>query len=64
MSFGKLDHSELRCCGQQMVVTPHAEPAYVCRKCLWGVTRVEFLRSAYLPDVAEAVATRQLGRQF
>lgn len=63
MSFGKLDPAELQCCGQQMRPGIH-EHAFVCSECRWGVTRIEFLRSAHIPNVLKAVADKTLGRQF
>ena len=63
MSFGVLNHAELRCCGEQMRLAV-TTPAYVCPVCGWGVTRIEFLRSAHLPSVTAAVAAREIGRQM
>jgi len=37
---------------------------YVCPECYWGVTEIEFMRSAHLPNVTQAIAKRELGQQF
>ena len=62
LSLGTLDPSELRCCNQQM--QPEHNMAFVCPTCRWGVTHIEFLRAAHMPNVRQAVAQKELGRQF
>ena len=63
MSHGRLNPAELQCCGKQM--QPNMRKfVYLCPECYWGVTEIEFMRSAHLPNVTQAIAKRELGQQF
>lgn len=61
VSFGILDHTELRCCDGQMRRMPN-RPAYKCFDCGWVVWQSEFLRSAHLSSVEKAIARREIGQ--
>lgn len=61
---GRLDYSDLVCCGKPMQLVPNGG-GHVCRGCGWAVTQIAFLQNHHGPPGARRarIANREIGYQ-
>jgi hypothetical protein len=64
LAVGLLDHNDLQCCGQQMLVRPN-RAGYICAECGWVITQIAFVQNSHGTQEARRarIANKEIGYQ-